>query len=376
MSTRLIPYSSGVLLIALLSGRAQAQLQSNAPPSPEYGRAAKPVYNPITAPIQLGNRSILSIDPAAIHSAAGLGGRRKTTPGATAPPTIMGFPNFGPAPKGFAGFPGQTGLPVPFAPGVEELVSGLAPVGVRVAAEKDAWPSWFDAPEAGKFTAESALLVRGADRVWYLSPEDNAFIPLAFHDRFRQLRAGSEMEVRHKGEFQVTFHEGGTLRTRGPIRMVITTLNEEVVSFALDRATRVWLSAKGYPYRLVLPDGSVVEALDTAIYFERKRDLLVVLNEGPGKLTIRTSLETIDLKPSNQIRLTLPERRHPPLATDLSLKGDLDERRTGRVLQVKGGARGGAVVWNGAQFRLNQGASLRVDPLAGDSFPENRKKNP
>jgi hypothetical protein len=74
------------------------------------------------------------------------------------------------------------------------------------------------------------------------------------------------------------------------------------------------------------------------------------------------------------MRWLLAKKEAAPMAAELVLEGALAPERRGRVLQVVGQAGGGSVSWSGARIELEPGSTLRLDPLAGREFPENKAK--
>src|SRR5690606_15466565 len=117
-------------------------------------------------------------------------------------PIFQGFPTV--VPPTFGHYPGGA-LPVPFG-GTE-----LPPVPLAAPPSPNAWPSWFTGPEDDDpegFTKDVAILVQTTDYVWLRPAGEAVFVPLIFYDRYRVVRAGSEIEVRGGGQFLLTFQEG------------------------------------------------------------------------------------------------------------------------------------------------------------------------
>lgn len=289
--------------------------------------------------------------------------------------SFQGFPVYPPDWPGWQGGVG-TALPSPFATdesGTTQLPLQPAP---RLPDRPNSWPSWFgglESAEEGGFRANRALLTRSSDRVWYRAPEEPVFIPLAFYDKFRAIEAGVDLEVRHKGEYEITFHGGAFLRAQGPSRIEVLDLSEALISFRLPNFTELWLNVLNRPMRITLPDGSLLLADDFQVLrFHRDGAMGTIINHGREPVRLRTSFGDYSIPPSTQVLMMMPERGRPFIPAQLQLDAGLEARRVGRVLVVEGGSRGGTVVWNGARVQLEPGSTLRVDPLAGEQFPENQ----
>ncbi len=315
------------------------------------------------------SRPLLSLDPAELL-------RDQLAPGYRLNrdlPLFQGFPSFPPA---VLRYPGQTkpGLPVPFAPGV--TVPGRP--GTVPPRRPDQWPSWFlaDERDGNSFAPTRAILSRTGERVWTRPADERVFVPLAFYDKFRVLSDGDQVEVRHQGEFQITFHGSANLRSRGPARLTIQTLNEEIVAFELSELTRAWWVLGQRPVRVTLAGGVVVEGIGAECDFERRGELTAITNHGDAEVTLSSPLGQVPVLPGHRVLVSRSARLHPPRGAELTLQGDLSPQREGRELRVKAGVRGGTVIWNGARIRLPGGASLRLDPLDGKEFPNQKTQRP
>ena len=130
------------------------------------------------------------------------------------------FPNFPTYPRYPTGYGPRLlrggYLPDPTADPTLQLPAVRAPVSDN----ESGWPSWIDDPESEQraATPERAMVARTAERVWVLTPDESAFIPLTFYEKFRVLESGSVVEVRNKGEFQVSFHDATPRAGRGSPR--------------------------------------------------------------------------------------------------------------------------------------------------------------
>ena len=360
---------AGMVCCLAAAAAAPAQVEVRTSPAGRRQPDFRDPFDPTRSQRQDPTRYVLQLDPVERQ----FGVLPPGYPGLEeAMPLFQGFPTFPPDVPGYGGYPGVR-LPVPFTAGV------TVPPRPRDAAPlpDDAWPSWFGPGEAigdEGFTAERAVLHRGSDRVWYHGPRDTAFVPLAFWDKFRVLSAGSRIEVRHKGEYQITFHGGAMLRAHRPSRLEVEVLNEEIIALRLPHLSKIWLSAVTRPVRLTLPDESVLEAQGTSAYLERGDGFARISNDGVGRLVVRGAIGQQEIPPGHSVWLPLLPTTRSVIGAALALEGDVDARRDGRVLAADGGARGGTVTWNGARFAVPAGGNLRLDPLGGDEFPDNRAK--
>ena len=281
-------------------------------------------------------------------------------------PSYRGFPTFAPSVPGYGVYPGTldpTRLgPPPPAP-----------------ARSDQWPTWIIGSETGvpAPAAGHALLTHVAERVWYLEAGETAYVPLAFYDRFRLVPPDSSVHVSTRGEFLLAFHDTTNIRSFGPAHVDVLRLTDEVAALAIPTFERMWITARTRLLRILLPDGSELEASGTELQLQ-STDLDqrgTVYNYGPGEVKLRT--------PAGEVLLVAARRSHlflrPPeqfVPAPLEVAGAARAERRGRTLVVEAGAGGGAVAWSGARFDLPADTSLRLDPLAGDDFPDYRRKHP
>lgn len=290
-------------------------------------------------------------------------------------PQYPGFPVYPATATPGAGLPGTT-MPgaVPANPlgGMFPGLGGLRPT--LAPRPEGGWPSWVGSQLSGEqrlAAADRAVLARLSDRVWLLAPNDNAFVPLAFYDKLRTVTAGSVVEVRARGEFQLVMHDGAQLRTWGRARLQITRLAEAGAEFGFTSVQRVWVDAKARPLAITLPDGSVLELANCSVRIEAVGGRAVVQNYGPAAARMRNRSGSFELpKAHRSTVLTQPPTAsfHP---ADLDLEGAVRAQRQGRMLEVTGDGPG-AVVWSGARFELERGRVVRLDPLAGEDFPEKK----
>lgn len=291
-------------------------------------------------------------------------------------PAIQGFPLFPALLPGYGQYP-RTGQ-MPAGAGLGQLPPALPETG---------WPGWaFGATGArvgdDSYKPDRALLVRHADRVWYRTPDEEAFVPLYHWDQTRVLPAHSEIEVRQVGEFQILLHGGGRLVTVGPTRVRIAEMNAELVRLEVPTFTRLRLFGTGRAHEIVLPDGStlVVPADAEGSAPQSAADLLLQRADEPGWIAGRATIFhargrqvlwrsrfcDVLLDPGRQVTffLTPPTSTHgAPLAVD-----GVAQARDGAVLRCTAERDGASVTWSGAKFTLPAGGSVHLDPLLGNPF--------
>ena len=241
--------------------------------------------------------------------------------------------------------------------------------------DPNAWPAWIVADPAiaaaEGFLPDRAILARSSERVWYLAPNAGAFVPLAFHDKIRLVTAGCQVEVRGRGEFQLLFHGGGTLRSRERISLRVDSLSETLIELTLERYSNVWLTARDRVIRLHLGSGETVEIDKTPAFLSSDGHLGYIKNPGRGLVTVEGLSGSVRVPSAHRIEV-LAESRSSGFSGELGVVGDIASEIEGRILRAEGGVGGGSVVWNGARFAVSSGAVLRIDALSGDSFPKNR----
>ncbi len=286
--------------------------------------------------------------------------------------TNQPFPTFPVDSPGFGQFPGL-GLPVPFS----GITTPAAP-GIVKPRDPNAWPSWIQTDASIRaeegFLPDRAILSRSAERVWYLSPEASAFVPLAFHDKFRLVTPGCQIQVRRRGEFQVLFHGGAVLRSRGPVELAVEDLSDERVTLRIDDYTHVWITARKRPIEVKLGSGETVLLQNSPGYFERSERLGQIKHAGGGVMSVESAVGSVDIPGAHRVELLAEAKRTGSPTAELALRGDITSIDEGRILRAEGGTGGGAVVWNGARFNVQAGVVLRIDPLAGEAFPNNRSQ--
>jgi hypothetical protein len=281
---------------------------------------------------------------------------------------FQGFPTFPPALGGYGGYPQPPrALVTPPEPGAGAAPPPLLP-------EPPAWPSWLlvRATEPVPFGPDRAVLMRSADRVWFRTPDEEAFVPLYYFDKMRGIPAGTEIEVRRSGEFQILCHDGSRLYSFGPADLKVAALEEARVRLEWRSLTHLRIVCRNRPHEIALPDGSTVRTAaeqDSAgpvdLRLERRDGRVSVFNAGVRAASLVTPFGEQPLEPGSRAFLLLvpPD---PAVPAPLSHVGIAAERR-GRELLCRG-AEGGEVTWCGARFDLPAGTTLLLDPLQGSPF--------
>ncbi len=286
---------------------------------------------------------------------------------------FQGFPNYPPNWPVPPGWPALGGYPSPY-PAAGEKPNMVLALPRSLPARPDDWPSWFDSRSRGRETAfqfDMALLVRSSDRVWYKAADEIAFVPLAFYDKGRVIRAGGEVDVRHRGGYELHFHGGGYLRVGGHSKLRVETLSETINVVKISDYNWAWLVTRLQPLRTILPDGSVLEMEgNSLVHLSRGNGIGVLLHTGEGNVRLSSSVGSVTIPHAHRVKFFISAGVPAPISIELQLDSGLGARRDARVLQVDGGEHGGVVIWGGLRVTLQPGQELRVDPLAGAEFPE------
>ncbi|MHC5065092.1 MAG: hypothetical protein ACYTG5_14090 [Planctomycetota bacterium] len=287
---------------------------------------------------------------------------------------FQGFPNYPPSWPGFGGYPMGEGMPMPYD-GIERTPSLPRSLPPR----PDDWPSWFSRSARageGAFLPDMALLVRSSDRVWFKAHDEVVFVPLTFYDKGRVLRVGAEVEVRHKGDYELHFHGGAYLRSRGPCRVEVQSLTANGNELKIDNYYEAWLVTRLLPLRASLPNGAVVEVQgNSMLRLQQENGIGILTHTGEGSVTYQSEVGAVDIPHAHRVRFFLKPKTSPLMSLSLQLDSGLRTERDGRVLTVNGGESGGTLIWGGIRISLQPGQVLRLDPLAGGGFPENNPKS-
>lgn len=313
------------------------------------------------------------------------------------PRTFQGFPIFPTELPGYGGYPRGLGEVAR-----ELSVGARSMVPSAPAPPEHGWPRWLrnESREPLPYEPDLALLVRNVDRVWFKAPEEAAFVPLYFYDKLRPVAKGTEIEVRHAGEFELLLHGGSRVLAQGPTAMTVEELGEAAVALQLGNLTRVRLDAFGREHRIGLPDGSTVimrpesaapaaddpaaggdpaasafgvtETVKPALLlFERiyepgwRGGRATIWNGGQVAVEWRHAFGSAEIAPGNRVTFFLspPSPAVPAALTSEQVTLQPD----GAVMRCEA-ADAGEVCWSGARFRLGKGAVLTLDPLQGNPF--------
>jgi hypothetical protein len=284
-------------------------------------------------------------------------------------PQYLDLPRVGEG-TGFGAYPRRAG---PGEGAAQPRVPVRAP---RPAPEPDpeAWPVWLS-PEsrAGLPPASSsrAVLLRGADRVWFRDKDEPAAIPLAFHDKFRVTQAGSTVEVRDGGEFIVLLHDTTTLRFLGPGNLSILALAEEQAEFGVGWLTRLWVTSRTRELTLRLPDASTVQLQGSRIHLERDGERAMLINHGPRAVRVARAGNRQELDSGQAFEFFLAPPGREARGAALQVEGGVRIATQGRRLHASA-EQDGSVSWAGTRIRLQAGASVEIDSLGAGAFPESR----
>jgi hypothetical protein len=243
------------------------------------------------------------------------------------------------------------------------------------------WPNWASTRdrEALPFAEHLALLVRHGDRVWWKLPEEEAFVPLYFHDKFRALTVGSAVEVRQSGEFELLLHRSTRIVARGRTELVLDEMNPERVRVTVKSLTRLAVTAGGREHVIDLPDGSQLLLPTAAVAEDESLGVLLERVIEPSWLGGRATLFNVGISdvrwtqgrrevvipPGHRVTFFLTPPAMPYAAPLLSegARADLEDG----VMVVKASNPVG-ISWSGARFQLPAGCQLRLDPLQGQPF--------
>jgi len=295
-------------------------------------------------------------------------------PGPTAP-QFSGFPSFNPKLSGYGtGYPRRAG---------DLAAAGLLPMPVvPPSAEETGWPSWVRARAKVPltYTADKALLVRHSDRVWWKAPDEEAFVPLYFYDKLCLVAAGTDIEVRQTGDFELVLHGGSRVVSLGRSAMRIEALTEKTVELRLAGFTRLRLELSTREHLVHLPDGSslaippdvsdppigpanlVIERAIEPSWFGGRA---TIFNGGARPVQWTHAFGTVAIAPGERVGFFLA----PPTCAVPAALTAVDATTTTQGPVLTGVAeQAGTVSWSGARFKLQAGASVRLDPMLGDPF--------
>jgi hypothetical protein len=273
-------------------------------------------------------------------------------------PAYEGLPTYPGNVPGYGGYPGAGGQ-------AGETWPVRGPSREKNPGAKDRLPSWIQegaGARSMRATAQQAVLVRVVDRVWFRAPDEPAFVPLVFHDRFKFTTVGAQVQVRGKGEFHLVMHAGGHLRSRGPCAITVTGMDEKAVALQFGEVDQLWIQAGLRPFRLAMPDGTAVEFTDTLLHIERRGDRCRLANLGKSPVRYTGPAGGGELQGPRFIELWTQPAVGPAVGDALTMDGVLATPPVGETLTIQGGA-GGRVSWSGATFQVGGGSTLAIRPL-------------
>lgn len=275
-------------------------------------------------------------------------------------------------PPGFGAYPGGA-LPQPFG-GDESLKRTAALPGLP--RSENSWPSWFEDGGDGGFPLEVGLLRQQHDAIWLWEREDSpAPVRLIAYDRFRKVSSGARFEIRGKGSGVLQLTGAARLRCDGPTLVAIDELSDRVVRIDARLVSRMSVSC-GTGRPIVVRIGSAGEARIEAstVSIVRQGGLVEIVNVGTGTLRWQDAGEPLVIPPAHRVTVLPGLRRADPIRTSLQVGGRIERSDEGRTATFTA-TEPGSVEWGGARFELRAGMRLRIDPLNGDSLPENRETN-
>lgn len=304
---------------------------------------------------------------------------------------FQGFPVFPQGLTGYGAYPRPGGFPDMAR--LKELqqavrrgeMKGEITVGPLVPAEPEppGWPRWarLKGKEPLPYAENLALLVRHSDRVWWHSVDDDAFVPLYFHDKFASLGVGAQVEVRQAGEFELLLHNSTRIVSQGPASLRLAAMDQNTVNVELQSFTKVRLRVSQRDNTFVLPDGSKIRITPPGTTAETSGPAFLILlradepgwlggratifNAGERPVLYESALGEWTLEPGQRTTVFLQPPTHmipaSVVAEGITLQAD------GRTL--RGTAAGDAhVSWCGARFAVEAGTPVRLDPMQGQPF--------
>ncbi|HZN41023.1 MAG TPA: hypothetical protein VFD82_19610 [Planctomycetota bacterium] len=249
--------------------------------------------------------------------------------------------------------------------------------------EPPGWPRWvrLKDKEPLPYAENLALLVRHGDRVWWRGVDEDAFVPLYFHDKFATLGVGAQVEVRQAGEFELLLHNSTRIVSQGPVALRLAAMDQNTVNVELHSLTRVRLRVSQRDNTFVLPDGSKIRITPPAATAEEMGPALLILlradepgwlggrasifNAGQRPVLYESALGESTLEPGHRVTFFLQPPPHPipasVVAEGITLEAD------GRALRGTAAAEA-HVSWCGARFALEASTPVRLDPLQGQPF--------
>jgi hypothetical protein len=259
------------------------------------------------------------------------------------------------------------------------------PAGPEVA---PGWPDWVHASKKAPlpYAADKALLVRHSDRVWLRADATEAFVPLYFHDKFRTLGAGGEVEVRQSGEFELLLHDSTRVTASGRTAVKLRSLEAARVEIELAEFTRASIVATHREHVVHLPDGSTLsvaalppeeDAQGARVMLERADEprwyggRATITNLGSQPVLWQHAFGAVTIEPEHRVTFFL---RPPTTKLPAGLTGEGCRREPNQAAAEfrpdgAGPDGAGVVRWLGHAIAVDPGAALVLEPLQG-SLPE------
>ncbi len=300
---------------------------------------------------------------------------------------FTGFPTFPPRLAGYGSYPLDPSAPQATGGRVQPfpMPFPLLPGGALVGApdEPPGWPAWVTSKQSLPYEPTVALLVQHVDRVWWRGKDEDAFIPLFFHDKFALTQPGCAIHVRQAGAFELLLHETGRLVAHGPTYVELQRLDGETVEIVVREFTRLRLVLSGRAHSYELPDGSRLlvsaPAPDPERVVATVADVVLERMLEPGWLGGRATMtnlgdrDVVWQRTSGALTLRPGERgtfflQKPTTTIGAALAATgVELVRDGKSLQGTA-TQAAKVEWCGAAFELPAGVRARLDPLQGDPF--------
>src|SRR5262249_51988754 len=120
-------------------------------------------------------------------------------------------------------------------------------------------------------------------------------------------------------------------------------------------------------------DGASLDMTSTEVYLEGEGLRGTIFNHGPKSVQWHGRSGDVEIPMGQRMDVFLEPLRTPFLPAALEGDGTVHPEIAGPRLEARGDG-GGTVTWSGARFHIPAGGVVRVDPLAGSTFPEGKKE--
>lgn len=309
--------------------------------------------------------------------------------------------------RGFPIFPSQFAALGDYAASPDKMTTPILPLlSAPAPADNEplGWPAWarLKSKQPLPFAPDAALLIRHAERVWFKAEAAEPFVPLAFHDKLRGLKAGASVEVRSIGEFELLLHNSSRLIARGPTLVHVDELSEGKIALRVPTVSWLRVATTGRDHVIALPGGGTLRLTApppavvpsflpapvpmsaplpgvTDIVIDRMYEpswlggRATVTNLGSTTVTWSSTSGDVVVAPGQRFVffVTAPDA---PLPAELALGGATRTDDGDAVLCRAGQA--ASVSWSGASFALPKGATVRLEPQQGRPFAPAPAKAP